>query len=271
MIKFNENLKNNIDYYRDLYRNAKPFNYVIIDNFFDINSIEEIHDNFPIPDKNNSDWYYYHNPIEHKYVLNKFDKNPYFKNLFEKLNNYEFINIIKEITDIPELEKDIHLHGAGLHCYPNNGKLDIHLDYSIHPISKKERRVNLIIYLNKEWLDEYGGTLNLYDKKREHPVIIKPIYNRAVIFKTTDLSYHGFPDKINCPDNIYRKSIAIYYVSKPTINAKYSREKAEFFPQNNQIVNSKLAKLYEIRKKRIINDNDLKEWNNWQNEGGDYW
>ena len=61
------------------------------------------------------------------------------------------------ITGISDLESDPYLHGAGLHAYPHNGKLDVHLDYSIHPVSGKERRVNLIIYLNKDWRDDYGG------------------------------------------------------------------------------------------------------------------
>jgi hypothetical protein len=132
-------------------------------------------------------------------------------NIFEYLQTEEFIK---------DLEIDPYLHGAGIHAYPNNEKIDI------HPITKK-RRVNLIIYLNNDWNEEYGGQLKLYENK----IIL--MWNTAILFKTSDISYHGLPEPIKCPDNKYRKSIAIYYVSKPRENI-IERYIAEFFLKVNQ-------------------------------------
>ena len=273
-IKFNNKWIDNINNYKDLFKNAKPYSHVIIDNFFDDETINMIIKEFPLPHKtiNNYDWKYYHNPIEHKYTLNDFQKLPIIKKVFDKLNDNETINYLKQITDIDNLEYDPYLHGAGIHAYPNKGKLDIHLDYNIHPISKKERRINLIIYLNENWKDEYGGFLELYDEKRENPIQIKPSFNSAIIFKTNDISYHGLPNKIICDDNNYRKSLANYYISDISDkNNNLNRFKAEYYPRKDQIVSDKLKKLYEIRKTRIITKEDLNDWENWENEGGIYW
>lgn len=259
-----------IDNYKEKYKNGNPFEYTIIPLFFREDIAKEINDNFPLPNKDNK-WNYYHNPIEHKYSLNNFENNPYIKKIFEYLQSEECLKYISNITGIEDLEIDPYLHGAGLHAYSNNGKLDIHLDYNIHPITKKERRVNLIIYLNKDWREEYGGQIKLYDVELNEVKIPNiPMWNTAILFRTSDISYHGLPEPIKCPEGIYRKSIAIYYVSKPRENL-IERYKADFFPKPNQYVNEKLNKLYNIRKERLITEEDLKEYPNWENDGNGYW
>jgi len=260
-----------IDEYKIEYKNGEPFENIVIPLFFEEEIANKIEDNFPLPTKENKDWNYYHNPMEHKYSLNKFDNYPYIKEVIEYLQTEECIKYISEITGIEDLEIDPYLHGAGLHAYPNKGKLDIHLDYNIHPITKKERRVNLIIYFNKDWKEEYGGKLKLYDNNlNEVKTKEYSLWNTAVIFRTSDISYHGLPEPIECPNDKYRKSIAIYYVSKPRENL-VERYKAEFFPKKDQEVNDKLKKLYEIRKNRLITEEDLKEYPNWEKEGNGYW
>jgi hypothetical protein len=42
---------------------------------------------------------------------------------------------------------------------------------------------------------------------------IMPVFNRMVIFDTTDFSYHGHPDRLACPEGNSRKSLALYYFS----------------------------------------------------------
>jgi Rps23 Pro-64 3,4-dihydroxylase Tpa1-like proline 4-hydroxylase len=260
-----------IEFYKNNYKNGKPFEHTIIPMFFKEEIAEEINEKFPLPTNGDDDWNFYHNPIEHKYSLNKFDKYAEIKRIFEYLQTDECINYIRKITDIEDLEIDPYLHGAGVHVYPNNGKLDIHLDYNIHPITKKERRVNLIIYFNKDWDEEYGGELKLYDDKfNEIKIENFCMWNSAILFRTSDISYHGLPEPINCPENKYRKSLAIYYVSNPRKNS-VERYKAEFFPKQNQEVNEKLKKLYEIRKTRLITNEDLKEYPNWKTDGNGYW
>lgn len=108
----------------------------------------------------------------------------------------------------------------------------MHLDYSIHPITHKERRVNLIIYMNRDWEEHWGGHLNLWEGTPEAmtrgPVQkISPRFNQAALFRTSDISWHGMPDPVACPEGRARKSVAIYYVSEPRTDATH-RLKASY-------------------------------------------
>lgn len=239
--------------------NAKPYPHVVIDNFFSEKWIKDIIQFFPDIDKT---WYCYWNPIEKKYAKDKFEDCPIFKHIFQNvLQSNEFVEIIQRITGIHDLEKDPYLHGAGLHYHPNGGKLDMHLDYSIHPITGKERRINLIVYLNNDWQLSYGGCLELWDASFTSAVKkVEPISNRAIIFQTSDISYHGMPVPIQCPNNIGRKSLAIYYVSPPR-QSVILRNKAVFRPLPNIHIPNNLQTLYQIRGERRITAEDLETLN----------
>lgn len=252
--------------------NGEPYEHVVINNFFNKDFLIGLINNFPSIDDSNNKWYIYNNPIEKKYALNNFNNLPIYNELFKYLQTDDFISIISNVTSIKNLENDPHLHGAGLHYHPRGGKLDMHLDYSIHPITGKERRVNLIIYLNNEWKEEYNGDLQLWDTNFIEPIKkYYPYYNRAILFRTSDISYHGLPNPIKCPESTGRKSLAIYYVSEPRENP-IMRLKAEYRPLPNQPLNENLKQLYEIRKHRLITNKDLEEiYPNWQKEGNGYW
>lgn len=262
--------KNDLDNLEQCFLEAKPFPHVVIDGFLDSSFARAIANEFPPAD--DSRFFCYHNPIEKKYATKTFDGLPESTKLFEMFQSDEFVTLLKKITGIENLEIDPHLHGAGLAFHKRGGKLDMHLDYSIHPITKKERRVNLILYLNKEWNEEWGGALQLWDNlftKCEKKV--ECVFNRAALFQTSEMSYHGLPEPLTCPENERRLSAGIYYVSEPRPNAVH-RYKAQFFPLPTQPVNDRLKKLYEIRTTRILTKEDLDEiYPDWENDSGKYW
>jgi len=260
-----------IDSINSQFKSARPFPHVVIDNFFDEEFANHLLCSFPpVNDK----WVRYWNPIEKKLALNDFTETPIFSKLFDYLQEPQCVNLIKQITGINNLEADPFLHGAGLHFHPKGGKLDMHLDYSIHPITKKERRINLIIYLNKDWKESYNGDVQLWDSDfTEAQSRIYPVFNRAVIFQTNDISYHGMPQMINCPygNNIGRKSIAIYYVSEPT-STVFVRHKAHFRPLPTQPVNDKLKQLFDIRNTANITPRILSAiYPDWEYDGDGWW
>jgi Rps23 Pro-64 3,4-dihydroxylase Tpa1-like proline 4-hydroxylase len=264
---------NDIELLAKQFSEAKPFEHVVLNNFLRDDIAELLYTKFPTPIKNTDlNWYYYNNPIEKKYALNDFssDELETYKNIFNFLQSDEFVNYIKHVTGIENLEIDPYLHGAGLHLYPSNGKLDMHLDYSIHPKTGKERRVNIIYYLNKGWDDIWGGDLELRDPalSEESKVKISPKFNSAVLFRTCDVSFHGIPTPIKCPENQFRKSIAIYYVSEARENSD-RRFKAKFYPLPGQPLSEELQNLYDIRSTRLITKDDL--MNGWERMGNGYW
>lgn len=204
------------------YVQANPFPHIVIDNLFNEVILEKILQDFP----NNIDQIgnIFNNSAEKKFTLNDSSNlSVETNNFINYLNSKEFINFLQILTNIKEtLIPDPYLIGGGLHELKNDGHLNIHADFNLHPTMKLDRRLNILIYLNKNWKVNYGGSLELWDKKMvkcEKKII--PLFNKTVIFSTTDISYHGNPEKIKNPNNMSRKSIAMYYYS----NGRPSKEK----------------------------------------------
>jgi Rps23 Pro-64 3,4-dihydroxylase Tpa1-like proline 4-hydroxylase len=250
---------------------AEPFEHVILENFLQEDLAKALTVAFPTPEREkNIVWHQYDNPLEQKFACNDFE-NPglsRYKSVFDRWQLEETVELFRQITGISDLEPDPFLHGAGIHTSPTRGKLDIHLDYSIHPLSGKERRLNLIYYLNETWDETWGGNLQLRDPSLTQIKEIPLKWNTAVLFRTCDISYHGFPEPMRCPPAEFRKSLAIYYVTPPRQEASH-RFKAKFVPLPGQPVSDKLKKLYDIRPERRITENDL--WEGWREEGEGYW
>jgi Rps23 Pro-64 3,4-dihydroxylase Tpa1-like proline 4-hydroxylase len=259
-----------LDELRSEFQKNQPFEHVVIENFFEESYAQELHDAFPR--LRDTKWFHYNNPIEQKYATNDFSQLPIFQKLFERLQSSETLDPIQTLTGIKSLEADPHLHGGGLHFHPRGGKLDMHLDYSIHPLTNKERRVNLIVYMTKGWKEEWNGDNQLWDEEFQRPVKrIFPAFNRAILFRTSDLSYHGMPAPMLCPEDTGRKSIAIYYVSEPRPDATH-RFKAQFRALPWQPIDERLQKLYDIRVTRTLTPEDLEtHYPGWETDGKGFW
>jgi Rps23 Pro-64 3,4-dihydroxylase Tpa1-like proline 4-hydroxylase len=234
--------------------NSKPFNHIIIDNFLSKNTIEDVVKEFP--DFDNVSWKSYNNNLEIKKVLNHWDKfGPETYKLFNYLNSIEFIKQLEKLTKC-KLFADFGLNGGGLHTHKSGGKLNTHLDYSLHPKLKLQRKLNLLIYVTPNWKKKFGGFLGLWAKSlsKNRPGKLKksiaPIFNRAVIFDTTQDSWHGLPKPITCPDYVMRNSLAIYYLCKPQIEVS-DRGKALFSPTKEQ--ENDLDVLRLIKKRSEVN------------------
>ena len=249
---------NQCDLLSDEFNTNNPFNHIVIDDFLNTQYAEELQEKFP---SNYDNWHKYCNPIEYKYAfddINSLDAT--IKDYFYLLSCPQFVTIMNKLTKINNLEMDPFLHGAGLHAHGRYGKLDIHLDYEKHPFCNKERRINIILFLNKEWNTRWNGANELWNnnvtkcmKKTE----IK--FNRAIIFQTNDVSWHGMPEKVLCPENIFRKSLAYYYIS-PIITSKpedHYRSKATYTQTSTSYNEGHINKLYEIRAKRRITKEDI--------------
>ena len=223
-----ENLENNIIFY-------EPYKHSVIDNFFKEDVAEQLLKEFP--SYNDSCWFEYNSPLELKKTCNNWYNFPALTyKIFCFLNSKDFINTIKIVMkEHNNLYGDSGLHGAGWHLHGKGGKLNPHLDYSIHPKLKLYRKYNIIIYLNKEWKEEYGGSLGLwnYNSNIEPGDLNKeilPKFNRAVIFETSSKSWHGLSRPVE--GNNLRKSLANYYLTDKEEGEK--RTRALFSPSEEQ-------------------------------------
>lgn len=256
---------NDVESLNKQFINNKPYPYIVIENFFKQDIADQITNNYP---KIDNIWHKYYNPFEYKYTLDDLDKMPSnISDIFNLLSTDNFIDILKKITGISDLTYDPYLHGAGLHTMPSFGRLNVHLDYEKHPITGKERRLNLIYFTNKDWKEEYNGDLQLWEKNMSNcSKKIYPKFNCAVIFRTNDVSWHGIPDKIMCPENMYRQTIAYYWVSELStkkIESMY-RLKAKYVKRPFEKNDDRLTKLFDIRVNRRITTEDINEiWPDW--------
>jgi len=192
------------------YQNAAPFPHIVLEDFLDTDVLRGIVEQFP--DREGRD--YFDRPQERlKY---QFDPNTVdsfkVRNLLAELNGEPFLAFLSAMTGIRGLISDPYYSGGGLHETLSGGHLSIHADFNLHEKMKIERRLNLLVYLNEDWPEDYGGQLELWDKKmRGAARSVLPVMGRAVVFNTTLQSFHGQPDPVKCPPDRSRRSIATYY------------------------------------------------------------
>lgn len=196
------------------YRDASPFPHIVIDNFIDPEVLRGVLAGFPSSDNKQF--------FDRDQERLKFQYQPQespsgrVRNLFAELNSQAFLGFLEELTGFEGLISDPHFEGGGLHETKRGGHLGVHADFNVHERLKVERKLNLLIYLNENWEDEYGGQLELWDRQMKACIVrVKPVFGRAVIFNTALDSFHGHPDPLNCPPERSRRSIATYYYLAP--------------------------------------------------------
>jgi len=223
----------NLDYERyykeaqkqhDQYLENTPFPHSVIDGMFDNDLLLRIADECGEAFKDIQKNFYgaigKHATSKRKYW------GPCTSALLQELNSAEFLEFLESLTGIEGLISDPYYEGGGIHETKKGGFLKVHTDFNYHKKLKLDRRINLLVYLNSDWKEEYGGHLELWDAdmsscKRK----LLPVINRMVIFSTTDFSYHGHPEPLSCPDNRSRRSLALYYYTngRPASEVKFDK------------------------------------------------
>lgn len=207
-----ERLEKALPQLRARYRAAAPFPHIVLDGFLLPEVAERATDEFPAVDRES--WINYVHVNERKYG-NRLPETwgPTLQSVAESLNSPQFVALLSELTGIAGLLPDESMEGGGLHQSFAGGFLNIHADFTVHPHHRSwRRRVNLLLYFNRDWPPEYGGNLELWSadmKHREHT--IAPVGNRVVIFNTDADAFHGHPEPLRCPVESPRRSMALYY------------------------------------------------------------
>jgi hypothetical protein len=194
-----------------VYSTAKPYPHIVFDNFFDPEIVESILQEFPRPDAIR--WQKFDNANEIKLAsANDVSFGPLTRLFLYHLNSITFLEFLSKVTGIDNLIGDPQFEGGGLHQIVRGGKLGVHADFNKHRAFGLDRRLNLLLYLNKNWLPEYGGELQLWDREMTRcETKVAPLFNRVMVFGTTDFTNHGHPDPLSCPEDMTRKSLALYY------------------------------------------------------------
>ena len=172
------------------------------------------------------------------------------------MNSAPFLEFLKILTGISPLISDPRLEGGGLHQIERNGFLKIHADFNVHPLYKLDRRLNLLIYLNKDWEEAYGGHFELWDREMSRCIEkILPTFNRMVVFSTTDYSYHGHPDPLTCPPDRYRRSLALYYYTNGRPEEEKSATHSTLYqqrPKETPTLHDRLPSKVRAKLRRVL-------------------
>jgi len=193
----------------DQYVSAQPFPHVVLDDFLDEEILDRCAREFPQRSA--------HATYDRAQEKGKSEFKPEtlsapLRSLFYSFNSLPFIEFLQNLTGISGLVGDPHFMGGGLHEVVNGGHLNIHADFNHHEPVNLERRVNVLIYLNRDWKEEYGGCFEMWDHKMAVMVAkVVPLFNRCVIFNTSSTSLHGHPEPIRHPAGASRRAIALYY------------------------------------------------------------
>lgn len=193
------------------YQTAEPFPHIVIDNFLSPEILEACLEDFPKgadPDSQTFD----RAQERYKTSYNPDYLSPRVRSFFYSLNSRPFIEFLQNMTGVKGLMADPYFMGGGFHQTTQGGHLSVHADFNLHPLLKVERRLNLLVYLNKDWRLEFGGALELWDREMKASVKqVAPEFNRCVVFSTNATSYHGHPVPVQHPDRTPRRSLALYY------------------------------------------------------------
>ncbi len=214
----NPSVRTNVDALAARFRQREPFRHIVIDDFLTAEFCAQLLEQFPPFEKGNAR--NEDGELANKSTIEKIrGLGPAYATLDDVMQSQDFLELIGRITGIEALLYDPWYFGGGTHENRSGQDLDAHVDFNRHPIERWHRRLNLIVYLNQEWDAGWGGALELHTDPRspdDRVVSVAPLFNRAVIFETTEWSWHGFP-RIQLPsgrESTTRKSVALYFYTK---------------------------------------------------------
>ena len=195
------------------YVGADPFPHAVMDGLFPERALREISELFPGP--SDIDWVRFENQKEIKLGFHHrslYELASPIREFLYFMNGPVMLEVLERLTGIDGLIPDPYFGGGGLHQILPGGFLEVHADFNWHPVLRLDRRLNVLIYLNDDWEEEFGGHLELWSRDLERCVKrILPVWNRTVVFSTTDYSYHGHPEPLRCPVGRSRRSLSFYY------------------------------------------------------------
>jgi hypothetical protein len=232
---------------RPSYLSAKPFPHLVIDDFFDTAVLDAVLQEFPTPGE--IAWQKFDKGEEIKLAsAAEASFGPMTRLLLYHLNSKTFLEFLSAVTGIDNLIPDPGFEGGGLHQIVRGGKLGVHADFNKHRQYGLDRRLNMLVYLNKNWREEYGGHLELWNREMTKAVAkTLPLFNRIMIFSTTDFTYHGHPDPLQCPEGMTRKSLALYYFTNGRPAEEVTGDHSTLFRARGQ-ADFKLTRAQRIRK-----------------------
>jgi Rps23 Pro-64 3,4-dihydroxylase Tpa1-like proline 4-hydroxylase len=221
----------------EAYGQNRPWPHIVIDDFIDAEVLEKVRQEAALVHRTE----YYEKFVDRKTDHNKYAFKPdavglETSRLINFLNSGAFVGYLEKLTGINGLLTDPSYFGGGLHKIQAGGYLEVHTDFNHLKRYDLERRLNLLLYLNKNWQPSYNGSLELWDRSSMSQVAaVPPVFNRCVVFSTTDQSLHGHPLPLATPEGIERMSIALYYYTNTWNSEEQEHSTLFHISQDNKV------------------------------------
>lgn len=230
------------------YASGHPFPNIYFDNFFNEKMLEMVLAEFP--DMQKKPDLQFNDPNQIKLASKgEYRFGEVTKAFAYFLNSQGFLEFLTNLTGIKSLISDPYFDGAGCHQIMPGGLLRIHADFNKDKRTNLDRRLNVLVYLNKDWDENWGGHFELWDKEMKTcEKRILPVFNRMAIFSTTTYSYHGHPDPLRCPADRSRKSFALYYYT----NGRPEEEIVEGLEYHSTLFKARPGKSEKVQEKEPI-------------------
>lgn len=192
------------------YQSKSPYHYTCVDNFLPLEILERVREEALAMGEKPAEYESGNEKLKTSYNPDRLP--PYSRSVFQFLNSRPFIQFLEQMSGIKGLIPDPYYGGGGIHRTNTTGFLSIHADFNHHQILNLERRLNVLIYLNPDWKEEFGGSFEIWtDNMEERVDSFAPIMNRMCCFSTGSNTMHGNPEPVNHPNGDPRLSIALYY------------------------------------------------------------
>ncbi len=240
--RFQEYPQDVLDECRARFRDAKPFPHIVFDDVI-ASSPEDVLSAFPTNEWQG--WSRWKDAYQAaKMYCDEIELIPEpLSSMVREMNSPAQLRFLEFLTGTPKLIPDPYLQGGGLHCSGVGGILAPHTDFHLHRALDIYRRYNLIIYLNPDWQESNGGSLQLFEEGTAEPAVtIVPRWGRCVIFATDDRSVHGFTEPISGEADLYRRSMALYYYTSREAD-RFSGDINTYWRQHGNLNGTKLGRL----------------------------
>jgi len=200
------------EFFAEQYATAQPFPHIVLDEFLPSELIAQVAANFPSGERGSDRVFTIGYGGQHKRQILPEDCNRFSRELFQFFNSRPVLQFLEGLTGIKGLLPDPYFDGGGFHEISRGGLLGVHADFRINQKLSVQRRLNMLVYLNPVWQDDWKGELELWSRDmKECMVKVAPLMNRCVVFSTEADTWHGHPDPLEVPEGMTRKSMALYY------------------------------------------------------------
>lgn len=195
---------------REAFDAASPFPHLVLDDLLEPSALASLLDCYPPAEWTGWDRFTDTYQAGKRYCQDIAAMPTPLAELIGELCRPPFLEALSAATGIDALIPDPYLEGGGLHSSGPAGVLAPHTDFHTYTRLGLYRQLNLLLYLNREWSEDDGGSLGFWRKGEDQPSkIVVPTLGRVVLFRTDDRSVHGFTTPV-APGR-ERRSVALYY------------------------------------------------------------